>query len=296
MFVTTANKEDWEWDMRAEIAVKEMEANPETAAANNAYTAGVNAYIATLTESSLPIEYKLLGYKPEKWSNLKSALFLKMMSKDLAGFDKDLEFTNAKAVFDIAEMRKLFPEVSDSSMPIIPKGTAFAAPGIVPVPPLSADSIYFKKDTVVAAREVNKPDRNNGSNNWAVNGTKTASGAPILANDPHLGLSLPSIWYEMQLSTPTMNVYGATFPGSPSVIIGFNDDIAFGFTNAQRDVKDYYQVRFKDESKTEYWFDSAWQPTQLRIEEIKINGAATLYDTVAYTVFGPVMYRPGFYS
>ncbi len=280
----------------AENAVKEMEANAETKLANDAYAAGVNEYINTLTESSLPIEYKLLGYKPEKWSNLKSALFLKMMSKDLAGFDKDLEFTNAKSVFDFEEMKKLFPEVSDSSFPIIPKGTVFAAPGIVPVKPASADSLYFKKDTTIKAIEINKPDRNNGSNNWAVDGSKTASGAPILSNDPHLGLTLPSIWYEMQISTPTMNVYGATFPGSPSVIIGFNDSIAFGFTNAQRDVKDYYQVRFKDDSKKEYWFNDTWEPTQLRIEEIKIRGAANFSDTVAYTVFGPVMYDQGFTS
>ncbi len=280
----------------AENAVKEMEANAETKLANDAYAAGVNEFINTLTESSLPIEYKLLGYKPEKWSNLKSALFLKMMSKDLAGFDKDLEFTNAKSVFDIEEMKKLFPEVSDSSFPIIPKGTAFAAPRIVPVKPASADSLYFKKDTTVKAVEIYRPNRNNGSNSWAVNGAKTASGAPILSNDPHLGLALPSIWYEMQISTPTMNVYGATFPGSPSVIIGFNDSIAFGFTNAQRDVKDYYQVRFKDDSKTEYWFNEAWQPTQLRIEEIKIRGAANFNDTVAYTVFGPVMYDQRFTS
>jgi penicillin amidase len=195
----------------AENSLKEMEANPETKSSNDAYTAGVNAYINTLTESSMPIEYKLLGYKPEKWSNLKSAVFLKMMSKDLAGFDRDLDFTNANAVFDIAEMKKLFPEVSDSSYPIIPKGTVFSAPGIVPIKPATADSLYFKKDTTIKEVEVNKPDRNNGSNNWAVNGSKTASGAPILCNDPHLNLTLPAIWYEMQISTPTMNVYGATF-------------------------------------------------------------------------------------
>jgi penicillin amidase len=91
-----------------------------------------------------------------------------------------------------------------------------------------------------------------------------------------------------------MNVYGATFPGSPNVIIGFNDDIAFGFTNAQRDVKDYYQIRFKDASKKEYWFNGRWEPTKLRVEQVKIRGGQTLNDTVAYTVFGPVMYDQSF--
>jgi penicillin amidase len=278
----------------AEKALSVINEDPESKQYYDAYTNGVNAYIQSLSESQLPVEYKLLGYKPEPWSNLKIALFLKMMSKDLAGYDKDLELTNAKAVFNLEQIQLLYPQVSDSSIPIVPKGTLFDAPGIVPVAPASADSLYFGKDTVVHAREVNKPNRRNGSNNWSVNGTKTASGAPILCNDPHLGLTLPSIWFEMQLSTPTMNAYGATFPGSPSVIIGFNDEIAFGFTNAQRDVKDYYNIKFRDDSKTEYWYNNAWQPTSIRVEEIKIKGAKTLMDSVAYTVFGPVMYDNSF--
>ena len=278
----------------AENALKVINADPESKKFFNAYTNGVNAYINSLTESQLPVEYKLLGYKPEQWSTLKCALFLKMMSKDLAGYDRDLEFTNQKAVFSLRDMQLLYPEVSDSSAPIIPKETVFDLPGIIPVKPPTADSLYFGNDTTLTVREVNKPDRNNGSNNWAVNGSKTKSGAPILCNDPHLTLSLPSIWYEIQLSTPTMNVYGASFPGSPSVIIGFNDHIAFGFTNAQRDVKDYYQVRFKDASKTAYWFNGKWEATKLRIEQVKIRDGVTLNDTVAYTVFGPVMYDQSF--
>ncbi|MCW3073998.1 MAG: acyl-homoserine-lactone acylase [Flaviaesturariibacter sp.] len=278
----------------AENATKEMERDPASKAYYDAYTAGVNAYITSLSEAELPIEYKLLDYKPEAWSNFKVALFLKVMSKDLAGYERDLEFTNAKSVFSLSDMEQLYPQVSDSSMPIVPKGTAFAAPGIIPVKPASADSLYFGNDTTLNVIETVKPERTNGSNNWAVSGSRTASGAPLLANDPHLTLSLPSIWYEMQITTPTMNVYGATFPGSPSVIIGFNDHIAFGFTNAMRDVKDYYAIRFKDASKKEYWYNGGWTPTRLKIEEVKIKGTPTLFDTVAYTVFGPVMYDESF--
>jgi len=278
----------------AENAVKGMEADPQSKMAADAYTAGVNAYINSLTESTLPIEYKLLGYKPEQWSNLKIGLFLKQMSKDLAGYERDLEFTNAKAVMTTNDLNVLYPQLSDSTVPIIPEGTLFAQPGIVPQKPATADSLYFNWDTTVRAVELNKPNRYNGSNNWAVSGQRTASGAPILSNDPHLGLSLPSIWYEMQMSTPNFNAYGATFPGSPSVIIGFNDSIAFGFTNAMRDVKDYYAIRFKDETKREYWFDSAWVPTAIRVEQIKVKGSATILDTVAYTKFGPVMYDNSF--
>lgn len=278
----------------AENALKEMEADPGTKSASDAYTAGVNAYINTLSYSQLPLEYKLLCYKPEPWTNLKIALFIKQMTKDLAGFERDIEFTNAKAAFDVEQMKILFPEVSDSLVPIIPKGTAFTTPGIVPLKPASADSLYFGKDTTLTVKEVHKPNPLNGSNNWAVDGRRTASGAPILCNDPHLNLTLPSIWYEMQISTPGMNAYGVTFPGIPNVVIGYTDSIAFGFTNAGRDVKDYYQIRFRDASKTEYWFDSSWRPTDLRVEEIKVKGGATFFDTVAYTVFGPVMYDESF--
>ena len=280
----------------AENALKEINKDPVSKAAVSSYTAGVNSYINDLSRGNLPIEYKLLGYKPERWSNLKVALFLKMMSKDLAGFERDLEFTNAKSVFNTDELNIIFPQYSDSSVPIIPKGTVFDAPGVIPVPPASADSLYFKKDTSIRAVEVNKPERTNGSNNWALSGSKTKSGAPILCNDPHLNLSLPSIWFEMQISTPEMNVYGATFPGSPTIIIGFNDNVAFGFTNAMRDVKDYYQVKFKDASKKDYWFDNKWQPTAQRIEVIKIRDAKDYFDTVAYTTFGPVMYDQSFVS
>ena len=123
----------------AEKALAEMEKNPVSKAAADAYTAGVNAYIASLTESTLPVEYKLLHYRPEQWTNLKIALFLKMMTKDLAGFERDLEFTNTKSVFNSDDLEVLYPQLSDSSMPIIEKGTVFNMPAILPVVPDDAD-------------------------------------------------------------------------------------------------------------------------------------------------------------
>src|SRR5437763_12894803 len=97
-------------------------------------------------------------------------------------------------------------------------------------------------------------------------------------------LNLPSLWYEMQISTPSFNAYGATFPGAPAVIIGFNDSCAFGFTNGGRDVRDYYEIKFKDDSRKEYWFNGAWKKTEFRIETIKIRDKADVLDTVVYTV------------
>ncbi|WP_121355430.1 penicillin acylase family protein [Flavisolibacter nicotianae] len=280
----------------AEIMVKEMEKDPTTKAMLDAYTAGVNRYIQTVTEASLPFEFKLLGYKPEPWSNLKIALFIKLMSADLAGlsYAKDLQFTNMKSVFSLQDMDLLFPQISDSSKPIIPAGTAFAPPAVQPVPPANLDSLYYGNDTTVNPVQVPKPVDIKGSNNWAVSGSKTASGSPILCNDPHLRLSLPSIWYEMQIHTPTMNAYGATFPSIPGVVIGFNDNVAFGFTNAGRDVIDYYRIRFRDESRREYWYNGQWKACQMRVEEIKKRDGSTVTDTIAYTVFGPVLYDKTF--
>ncbi|WP_301922778.1 penicillin acylase family protein [Ferruginibacter sp.] len=277
----------------AEVSLKEMEVDPVTKVSCDAYTAGVNAYIHTLTEAQLPIEYKLIGYQPEPWTNLKTALFLKYMSYDLAAHEDDIEMTNAKSYFSPADFNLLYPLKQDSLDPVIPKGTVYAAPKVIVKAPATADSIYFQnKDLLVMQEE--KPDPENGSNNWVAAGSKTKSGAPILCNDPHLGLNLPSLWFEMQLSTPAFNVYGATFPGAPSVIIGFNDNVAWGVTNGGRDVRDYYEIKFKDDSRQEYWFDSAWKKTEFRIETIKIKNQPDYVDTVAYTVFGPVMYDKTF--
>jgi penicillin amidase len=257
----------------------------------------VNAYIDNLTESEMPLEYKLLGFKPERWSNLRTTLLLKMMAKMLSsGTENDLEYTTAKSFFSPAEMKVLYPQVPDSLVPIIPRGTVFEKPLVAPVAPALADSLYYGKKEAIAENEIDKPDRDNGSNNWVVSGRKTQSGAPILCNDPHLELSLPSIWYEMQIVTPSSNAYGVSLPGSPFIIIGFNDDIAWGVTNAQRDVKDYYEIKFRDHSKKEYWFNGKWEPTQIRPEEIKVKGGETVYDTVAYTVFGPVIYDESFFT
>ncbi|MEP7165012.1 MAG: penicillin acylase family protein [Ferruginibacter sp.] len=277
----------------AENSLKEMEGNEAVKKECDAYTAGVNAYIESLTESSLPLEYKLLGYKPGKWSNLKTALFLKYMSYDLAAHETDFEMTNAKNYFSPDDFAKLYPPMQDSMDPIIPKGTIFQQPKVQLKVPADADSLYLSKESI-AVQENEKPDKDNGSNNWAVSGNKTQSGAPILCNDPHLGLNLPSLWYEMQISTPTFNAYGATFPGAPSVIIGYNDSCAFGFTNGGRDVRDYYEIKFKDDSRKEYWFNNEWVKTTFRYEQIKIAGKPDFIDTVAYTVFGPVMYDRSF--
>jgi penicillin amidase len=281
----------------AERMLKEIEADPVRKRACDQYTAGVNAYIETLNDRNLPLEYKLLGFRPEPWTNLKVALFVKQMAKTLASNESDLEYSYAKNFFNEAQMQMLFPAVEDSLDPVIPAGTIFPEAAIKPAKPANADSAYINNYNIIPLTEINKPNPANGSNNWAVSGSKTKSGKPILANDPHLDLTLPSVWFEMQMNTPGMNVYGVSFPGCPGIIIGFNDHIAWGVTNAGRDVRDYYEIKFKDDTRSSYWFNNKWKPVDsLKIEKFSIKGQKDYFDTVAYIDQGPVMFDRSFES
>ncbi|MBA4167347.1 MAG: penicillin acylase family protein, partial [Chitinophagaceae bacterium] len=266
----------------AKRSLLEMEKDEDTKKEIDAYTDGVNNYISSLTESSLPLEYRLLNYHPEKWTNLKTSLFLKYMSYDLTGSENDIEYTNAKSFFSEEDFNKLYPAFQDSLDPIVPKGTVFSAPEVHPVAPADADTAYFNWKGVSSLQPA-KTDKDNGSNNWAISGAKTKSGRPILCNDPHLGLNLPSLWYEMQISTPSYNSYGVSFPGAPAIIIGFNDSIAWGVTNAARDVRDYYKIQFRDKLKTQYLFNGQWKNAEQTVETYLMKDGSVLYDTVAYT-------------
>jgi penicillin amidase len=250
----------------AENMLKEMEADPLTQSLCNAYTAGVNSYIDQLSEADLPIEYKLLGYQPERWSNLKIALFVKAMSKDLSAKTDDLENTMALSVFSDEQIKFLFPDIEKALDPIVPKGTVFAPATVIPVKPANADSLYLRKYDTALSLLKDKPHPDNGSNNWAVSGSKTKSGAPLLCNDPHLKINLPSVWFEMQMSGP----------------------------NSERDVMDFYEIRFRDNTRKEYWFNNEWKKAERRVEQIGIKGGQIFYDTVAYTVFGPVIFDESF--
>ncbi|MEI6189931.1 MAG: penicillin acylase family protein [Chitinophagia bacterium] len=269
--------------------------NPLMKTTLDAYTAGVNAYIKQLDPADLPFEFKLMNYAPEDWTPKKTYLFLMFMSYDLTGrsANADLQLTNTRDYLGYDLFDKLYTNKQDSLDPIIPKGTVFAKPSIVPQKPIKSDSSYLHNTKALAFNNEimpEAPDKNNGSNNWAVSGSKTKSGRPILCSDPHLGLNLPSLWYEMQITTPTHSTYGASFPGSPAVIIGFNDSLAWGVTNAGRDVFDYYEIKFKDSTRNEYWYNGAWKPTTKRKEIIKVKDSTDVIEDIAMTNWGPTMF------
>ena len=249
------------------------------------YSAGVNAYIQTLTPQTLPFEYKLLDYAPEPWEPLKSALILKYMAFDLSGRSDDLRMSNALARYGPAVIKDLFPNYPLQEDPIIPVGTPLDfQPVPVPAPPPG-----FAADLSGKVPQ-HEPDPELGSNNFAVSGAKSATGFPLLANDPHLALNLPSIWYQVQLAAPGLNVYGVSIPGTPTVIIGFNEQVAWGVTNVAADVLDWYQLKFKDDTRREYWHDGRWKPVRRVVERIVVRGQPDRLDTVLYTHHGPIVY------
>ena len=274
----------------AEQTVKKMSEDKETTAIAQAYADGVNSYINQLDPKDYPVEYKLLDYKPEAWTIKKTALLLMYMTKMLAGGDEDIENTNALRLFGKDRFDLLFPDFFDITDPIIPKNNDWSYIDVPQTPTPNSQPVL---DSI--SETIDKPDPNYGSNNWAVSGEKSTSGHPILANDPHLGLNLPSIWFVMQLSTPNHNAFGATLPGALAVISGFNQHISWGETNATRDVIDWYKVEFNTD-RTQYKFDNQWKNVSIRIEEIKIKGKETYIDSVLYTHHGPVVYDKNFKS
>jgi penicillin amidase len=270
----------------AELGQKYLEDNdPETLRLAKAYAAGVNEYIDQLSPGQVPVEYKILNYRPEQWTVYKSLLLLKYMSDMLVG-DRDLEYSNLRKILGQEMLDKLYPEFPSENDPVIEANRIWDFTALFVVKP---DSIPFPNN-LLAIDPLPQPEKGTGSNNWAVSGSKTKSGNPILANDPHLSLNLPSLWYSMQLTTPEHSVKGATLPGALGVISGFNQNIAWGVTNATKDARDWYKITFQDKSRKTYKYGDEWRPTDFRIEEIKIKGELTYLDTVVYTHYGPVVY------
>ncbi len=300
----------------AENALLGWQKSPETMHLLTAYTAGVNAYVDQLSAGDYPIEFKLLNYEPERWSELKTALVIESMAENLSSGESDLAATNTLALLGKPAFDMLFPEWETRQHPVVPdtgqwKNIMTGLPVVVPTGGTTSgvseknnlsgkalltatNAAYsFNKNRNVPSSGNNLPDAEidpylMGSNNWAVSGARTQSHHAILANDPHLNLTLPSIWYQVQVHTPQQNCYGVSLPGVPGIIIGFNEDIAWGVTNVSHDVSDWYEVKWANPERTKYDLDGEIREVQKRIETIGIKGREALIDTVRYTVWGPV--------
>lgn len=275
--------------------------------AMEAFAQGVNAYRATMTAAGTPVEYKLLGATPmSTWEPKYSVYLLMRMALTLAHDPEDLRRTRAAALVGRVAADALFPRDNPLQEPIQPvPGRAAPREAWAALPPpgapdtallAPAQAASLTEHTALAMPGAEQTGDALGSNNWAVSPQRTASGGALLAGDPHLDLSLPSIWYEAHLVVKdSLDVYGVTFPGAPTIVIGFNRAVAWTFTNTGGDVADYFLEEVDDAVRpTRYRLDGAWQPLTPRIETFRNAAGRTIAtDTVHYTHRGPTLRENG---
>ena len=261
-----------------------------------AYAEGVNTYIDQSSPAEWPVEYKLLGRRPSRWSPLHSLYLYARMGYTLALLDGERERLAATALVGDLAARALFPVHTPIQEPIQPNGSAAPRLDAVALPPPgAADSTALALLPLLPRSAKRRDDaevsRLFASNNWAVAPSRSASGHALLAGDPHLGLTLPSIWYEVHIVVAdSSDVYGVTIPGSPGVAIGFTRDVAWSLTNTGADVLDFYRETVDDQTHpTTYLVDEQWKALEQREEVFRgKHGERLKVDTVRYTHRGPL--------
>jgi penicillin amidase len=258
------------------------------------YCAGVNGLIDTLEEDALPLEFRILGYRPERCSTTQVARVLQFMTYDLTFRTDDARYRDLQQSLSPQDYAELFPRYATINEPIIPapsdlvkeeggSGTDSHIPGVESVVErLAADHDVTKRQTGFGF------EQGKGSNNWAVGGSRSTTGSPILAGDMHLTVSLPAIWYEVHVVTPTMNLYGVTIPGAPLPVEAFNNDVAWAFTNTGSDQIDHVALQL-DDAATGYVVDGETVDFEVVLDTIAVRGRAAVIDTLRYSQWGPVL-------
>ncbi|MGA2607982.1 MAG: penicillin acylase family protein [Terriglobia bacterium] len=302
------------------------ELSPEARAPLTAYANGVNAFIASHRDR-LSLEFHLLHYQPRPWTEADSLGVALNMAKSLnTTWGTDLMRERIKAKLSSELFADLFPDHSPLDEPVaelaatpgrMPKRTSSpSADGSFRGVPQTRDdegsrtSVPFRARFLASLGMTTDPgdldptlaallsagdnsDAGLGSNNWVVSGAHTQSGKPLLANDPHLDHSVPSVWYMIHLKGPGLNVIGVSLPGLPLVIIGHNEKIAWGMTNTGPDVQDLYTESFDSGARNRYLHNGAWVDAEVRDEVVKVRGKRDYRLTVKVTRHGPIVAHPG---
>ncbi|MDQ6637114.1 MAG: penicillin acylase family protein [Candidatus Dormibacteraeota bacterium] len=270
---------------------------PDERAVLQAYADGVNARIREAkTERNLPAFFKLLGYEPADWQLLDTAVIKGIQAQDLAYQTNPL--TNARLVKALGADRasQWFPVLPASNRDTPydpgPYQTAAAAPLPAAVVGDGADAAAAS----LLSRTAGLPKfaaETGASNNWAVDGTLTASGKPLMANDPHLALNLPSVWFQVDLESPSYHVRGVTFPGAPVVPIGRNEQISWGATDTQNQATLYYAEKTDPAHPDQYFWQGAWHRMERISYDIPVKGGSTEHHELKLTVHGPILTQQG---
>jgi len=249
--------------------------DPATRATLDAYAQGVNAYLEQ--DHALPVEFKLLRVRPDSWSAVDSLVWLKTMAWRLSG-------NWWEELLNLRLKQRLSPEQFTDLFPSYPGDAPRSLPDV--------HGLYAKLDTVADKLLAQHPEEANksiGSNNWVVNGNCSASGKPLLANDPHLPLTAPSVWYFAHLHAPGLDVIGATLPGVPGVILGRNAHVAWAFTNTGSDTEDIFLEKTLPGQPLRYAAPSGSESFSVITETIKVNNAPDELLTIRTGRHGPVI-------
>jgi penicillin amidase len=240
----------------------------------DAYAAGVNAFLSS-RRGALPLEFLLLGFSPEPWRPADSLVWGKLMALQLGGnYRGELLRARMARTIPAADLAFLYPQY--------PKGAPTTLVDMAPIyRRLALDELYEALPAVVGPHYA--------SNNWVVDGRHSASGKPILANDPHLAFGAPGFWYLARLETPQHKITGGTAAGIPLVVIGHNERIAWGFTTTTADVEDLFVEQLDPGDPARYLTPQGSMPFQSRHETIAVKGAEPLELTIRETRHGPVL-------
>ena len=261
-------------------------ADPKTAGMIAAFVNGINAYIDGMPE--VPIEYKLVEQSPEKFDASRVIAMARALTFNLNGGSDDATFSHLRQQMGLDAVLDLFPEFLPAEY------SDYVLPGRWGKDrKLESASDFPFQTGIKNFPDIPRPAPGNGSNNWVVGPKKSKSGHSLLANDTHLGYSLPNIWFEMQLSVPEFNVYGTSLVNVPGIINGMNSKVAWGPTNGTSDALDFYEVEFRDEGSTDYLSGGNFKEAQVFNETLYSSDGTSELLPVVWTEWGPVLHREG---
>lgn len=252
--------------------------NPEALKLLEAYSRGVNCYLEE-KKNKYPIEFDVLGYQPEEWKPEHSIIVIRMMAWELnLGWWTDLSFTDLIQKLGEEKVKEILPGYPENAPTIIPADIKKFA---------QINSNFIETDKAFR-KFIGMTGTHLGSNNWVVNSQMSASGKPIIANDPHLAYRAPGIWYAAVIKSPTWDAAGVTLPGVPGIVIGKNDNISWTLTNIMTDETDFY-FETLDSSRTKYLVDGNWKDLVIVEDTIFTKNGIKEPIEIKYTHRGPVI-------
>lgn len=295
----------WERVARAELDLLD----PQSLATLQSYADGVNAYLAEHQGTQLSLEYLFLGllnsgYAPAPWEPINTLSWAKAMAWDLRdNMDNEIERSILLASMPAERVEELFPPYRQGAPIVLPEyeivsAESAAVPSAAAPLPAGVAALFERLGGQVAAADRllgGNPQAELGSNSWVVSGDLSATGAPLLANDPHLSAGMPSVWYQVGLHCMpkgpdcSYEAVGVSFVGVPGIVIGHNERIAWGLTNVGADVMDLYIIKVNPENPNQYELNGEWVQMEIIEETLLIAGDEPMNLPVRITQFGPII-------